>query len=78
VDTLLYEGKIYSFDAPRIEAENTHGAGCTHSAAITALLAKGVGLVQAVEQAKKFMTRAIQTGLQLGRGIGPVNHFTPV
>jgi hydroxymethylpyrimidine/phosphomethylpyrimidine kinase len=76
MDTLLYNGKIYSFDAPRIQTDSTHGTGCTHSAAITALLAKGLELVPAVEQAKVFMTRAIQTGLQLGRGIGPVNHFT--
>jgi hydroxymethylpyrimidine/phosphomethylpyrimidine kinase len=78
LDTLLYEDRIYTFDTPRIEAENTHGTGCTHSAAITALLAKGLGLVQAVEQAKNFITRAIRTGLGLGRGIGPVNHFIKV
>jgi len=78
VDTLLYQRKIHSFAAPKIQTENTHGTGCTHSAAITALLAKGVGLIEAVEQAKDFITRAIQTGPRLGRGIGPVNHFTPV
>ena len=78
VDTLLYKNVIHSFTAPKIDTENTHGTGCTHSAAITALLAKGVKLVEAVEQAKDFISRAIQTGPRLGRGIGPVNHFTPV
>ena len=78
VDTLLYQKEIHTFSAPKIDSENIHGTGCTHSAAITALLAKGVGLVEAVEQAKDFITRAIQTGPRMGRGIGPVNHFTPV
>jgi hydroxymethylpyrimidine/phosphomethylpyrimidine kinase len=78
VDTLLYKREIRTFSAPKINTENTHGTGCTHSAAITALLAKGVGLIEAVEHAKDFMTRAIQTGPRIGRGIGPVNHFTPV
>jgi hydroxymethylpyrimidine/phosphomethylpyrimidine kinase len=78
VDTLLFEGTLQTFAAPKIQTENTHGTGCTHSAAITALLAKGVGLVDAVSQAKDFITRAIQTSFALGRGIGPVNHFTPV
>jgi hydroxymethylpyrimidine/phosphomethylpyrimidine kinase len=78
VDTLLYKREIRTFSAPKINTENTHGTGCTHSAAITALLAKGVGLIEAVAQAKDFMTRAIQTGPRIGRGIGPVNHFTPV
>jgi hydroxymethylpyrimidine/phosphomethylpyrimidine kinase len=78
IDTLLYRKEIRTFSSPKIDSENTHGTGCTHSAAITALLARGVGLVEAVEQAKDFMTRAIQTAPRLGRGIGPVNHFTPV
>ncbi|MBI2819457.1 MAG: bifunctional hydroxymethylpyrimidine kinase/phosphomethylpyrimidine kinase [Acidobacteria bacterium] len=77
-DMLLYQRRIHTFSGPKIESDDTHGTGCTHSAAITALLAKGVGLVEAVEQAKDFVTRAIQTSPRLGRGIGPLNHFTPV
>jgi len=77
-DLLFYDRQIQKFEAPRIPTDNTHGTGCTHSAAITALLAKGVGLVDAVTQAKDFVTRAIQTNPHLGRGIGPINHFTPV
>ena len=78
LDMLLYQRRIRTFTAPKIQTNNTHGTGCTHSAAITALLAKGVGLMEAVEQAKDFITRAIQTSPRLGRGAGPVNHFTPV
>ncbi|MBI3934115.1 MAG: bifunctional hydroxymethylpyrimidine kinase/phosphomethylpyrimidine kinase [Acidobacteria bacterium] len=77
-DMLLYQRRIHTFSGPKIESDDTHGTGCTHSAAITALLAKGVGLIAAVEQAKDFITRAIQTSPRLGRGIGPINHFTPV
>jgi hydroxymethylpyrimidine/phosphomethylpyrimidine kinase len=77
-DLLFYDRQIHRFDAPKIPTGNTHGTGCTHSAAITALLAKGVGLVDAVAQAKDFVTRAIQTNPHLGRGMGPVNHFAPV
>ena len=77
-DMLLYQGCIHTFSAPKIPTDQTHGSGCTHSAAITALLAKGCGLVEAVEKAKEFMTRAIETSPGLGRGIGPVNHFAPV
>jgi hydroxymethylpyrimidine/phosphomethylpyrimidine kinase len=77
-DLLFYDRQFHTFTSPKIQSENTHGTGCTHSAAITALLAKGVGLVEAVEQAKDFITRAIETAPGLGRGIGPVNHFAPV
>jgi hydroxymethylpyrimidine/phosphomethylpyrimidine kinase len=76
-DILLYQRKIYAFSEPRIETDNTHGTGCTYSAAITALLAKGMGLLGAVAAAKKFITRAIATNPRLGRGVGPVNHFAP-
>ncbi|MBI3313722.1 MAG: bifunctional hydroxymethylpyrimidine kinase/phosphomethylpyrimidine kinase [Candidatus Omnitrophica bacterium] len=73
-DILFYEGKFHSFSAARITTEHTHGTGCTHSAAITAYLAKGMDLLTAVGEAKKFITRAIETNPGLGRGMGPVNH----
>jgi hydroxymethylpyrimidine/phosphomethylpyrimidine kinase len=77
-DILLHERRVHTFSAPHIESENTHGTGCTYSAAITALLANGVELVEAVQKAKDFMTRAIETSPRLGRGTGPVNHFAAV
>ena len=63
------------FSAPRIETRHTHGTGCTYSAAITAELAKGTGLGEAVSRAKTFVTEAIRTNPGLGRGSGPLNHF---
>ena len=55
--------------------KNAHGTGCTFSAAITAELAKGEDLIDAVRTAKKLITHAIKTAPQLGHGFGPLNHF---
>ena len=71
-------GRFHSFPAKRIETPHTHGTGCTYSAAITAGLAKGQGLLDAVATAKQFITRAIETNPALGHGFGPVNHFAPI
>jgi hydroxymethylpyrimidine/phosphomethylpyrimidine kinase len=61
------------FSGPRLESPNTHGTGCVLSAAITARLARGEDLVQAVEGAKAFVTAAIAAGVELGAGPGAVN-----
>jgi hydroxymethylpyrimidine/phosphomethylpyrimidine kinase len=73
-DLLLAAGQFYEFPAQRIDTTHTHGTGCTYSAAITAGLAKGESLPEAVGKAKEFITRAIRTNPALGRGAGPVNH----
>jgi len=70
----LAGGEIREFSAPRIETRHTHGSGCTYSAAITAELAKGAQLGDAVARAKTFITEAIRTAPGLGAGEGPVNH----
>jgi hydroxymethylpyrimidine/phosphomethylpyrimidine kinase len=74
-DVLYYQDRFELFTSPRIDTKNTHGTGCTYSAAITAELAKGTALPEAVARAKRFMTRAIATAPGLGHGYGPVNHF---
>jgi hydroxymethylpyrimidine/phosphomethylpyrimidine kinase len=73
-DLLLADGKFHQFTSDRIETVHTHGTGCTYSAAITAGLAKGDSLMEAVGKAKEFITRAIRTNPALGHGVGPVNH----
>jgi|SRR5699024_2933173 len=74
----LYDGShIHSFLASRIDTSNTHGTGCTLSAAISAYLSHGLSLYQAVEQAKRYVTLAIQYSLSLGNGNGPTNHWAP-
>ncbi len=77
VDVLFTDGRFLELPAPRIQTPHTHGTGCTYSAAITALLALGVPLVPAVEQAKRWITRAIETNPGFGHGAGPLNHFAP-
>jgi hydroxymethylpyrimidine/phosphomethylpyrimidine kinase len=75
-DLLYLEGgEVQEFTVARIDTRHTHGTGCTYSAAITAELAKGTGLVQAVSLAKTFVTEAIRSNPGLGSGAGPLNHF---
>jgi hydroxymethylpyrimidine/phosphomethylpyrimidine kinase len=78
IDILYWQGDLIEFSAPRLDTIHTHGTGCTFSAAITAELAKGKELTAAVERAKKFITRAIQSQPGLGKGIGPVNHHAEI
>jgi hydroxymethylpyrimidine/phosphomethylpyrimidine kinase len=77
VDVLVHASEVARFEAPRIETPHTHGAGCTLSAAITALLASGAPLTTAVDRAKEFTWRALQSGLSLGvgHGRGPLDHL---
>ena len=83
-DLLVLSGdetaETYEFSAPRINTRNTHGTGCTLSAAITALRARhGTTWVDAVEGAKQYLTGALAASDQLsvgtGTGHGPVHHF---
>jgi hydroxymethylpyrimidine kinase/phosphomethylpyrimidine kinase len=74
-DILFYEGVFTEFAADRIHTRNTHGTGCTYSAAITGLLATGLELRRAILQSKRFITEAIKTNPGLGKGAGPVNHW---
>lgn len=72
---VLFDGREYrEFPAPRIATVHTHGTGCTYSAAITAGLAHGLMLGDAVALAKAFVHDAIRTAPGLGHGSGPVNH----
>ena len=73
VDVLYYNGSFYEFRAPRIETNATHGTGCSFSAAIAGFLARGLGVPDAVKRAKELVTVAIDRGLNIGRGHGPVN-----
>jgi hydroxymethylpyrimidine/phosphomethylpyrimidine kinase len=62
-------------EADRIDTPHTHGTGCTLSAAITAHLAMGAPLAEAVREGKVFVTEAIRHALPLGDGIGPVDQL---
>ncbi len=73
IDILYIDGRYREFRAPRISNGCTHGTGCSFSAAIAAEIAKGRGIEEAVEIAKKFITMAIMYGLKIGKGYCPVN-----
>lgn len=73
---LLFDGRDFTeYPADRIASRNTHGAGCTFSAAIAAELAKGLGVPEAVGQAKRYVTEAVRQAPEIGGGHGPLNHF---
>src|SRR5579863_3292335 len=74
VDVLFQRGEWTEFTSPRIETRHTHGTGCTFSAAITASLAAGQDLPEAVRRAKCFITEAIRQNPGLGSGSGPLDH----
>jgi hydroxymethylpyrimidine kinase/phosphomethylpyrimidine kinase/thiamine-phosphate diphosphorylase len=73
---LIFDGSSFlRLASPRLAATNTHGTGCTLSAAIAAFLSQGEPLPVAVARAKEFITSAIRLAQPLGQGHGPVNHF---
>ena len=72
---LFYDGSDFvRLAAPRIDTPHTHGTGCTYSAAITALLARGKTLAEAIREAKDYISRAIAGAPGIGHGHGPVDH----
>lgn len=75
IDLLSHGGVFETYPAARVDTAHTHGTGCTYSAAIAALLARGYSTDAAVSSAKAFVTAAIRTNPGLGGGNGPVNHF---
>jgi len=75
---VLFDGAAFTrYERPRIASTNTHGTGCTLSAAVAAGLALGRPLPRAVSDALDFVHAGIATAPGLGRGHGPLNHFTP-
>jgi len=64
IDLLFHHGELTEFSAPFVRGVETHGTGCTYSAAITAGLASGCSLEQAIRRAKKFVTESIKRRFQ--------------
>jgi len=77
-DLLFSDGVLHHIEGEHLDTPHTHGTGCSSSAAITAWLSRGVGVVEAVTRARRWLTAAIRTGPRVGNGIGPVNHLAPV
>ncbi len=77
VDLLIDPAGVTDFSAPRVDTNNDHGTGCTLAAAVTASLANGLLLEEAVGNAKAYLQQALIAGktLTIGGGHGPVHHF---
>ncbi len=76
---VLYDGKkFYTFSCRRIDKKNVHGTGCTFSASIATLLAKGQSVVEAVKGAKAYITEAIRSAYSIGAGYRVINHLAPL
>lgn len=69
--------KVTRFETLKIITKNTHGTGCTLSSAIASYLAQGLNLIEAIQQAKNYLTQALVSGSRftIGKGFGPVDHF---
>jgi hydroxymethylpyrimidine/phosphomethylpyrimidine kinase len=74
-DYLVTDRGMRAFSATRVASRNTHGTGCTFSAALATWIARGMELEEAVDRAKLYVTEAIRHGLAIGHGQGPTDHF---
>ncbi len=76
---LVYDGhEFLPVEGERIDTGNTHGTGCTFSAAITAFLARGIETMEAIRLAKRYIENALRHSYAIGEGHSPVNHFAPL
>lgn len=73
---LVFDGHEFTrFEGQRVDTSNTHGTGCTYSAAIASYLAHGEPPLEAIERAKTFISAALKASYAIGEGHSPVNHF---
>ncbi len=75
VDIIYYDNNFIELTYPFVNSKNTHGTGCTFSAAITANLAKGKDVIKSIRIARAYVQYAIENGLDIGTGHGPVGHL---
>lgn len=73
VDLLSIVGEVHEFRSPRLDRPHTHGGGDSLASSITAGLARGMSLVDAVALGKRYITRAVEDSYPLGAGHGPVS-----
>jgi hydroxymethylpyrimidine kinase/phosphomethylpyrimidine kinase len=74
-DIFVNKFEIKIFNSHRYKTQNTHGTGCTLSSAITTFLSCGKPLKKSCELGIKYVSSAIQTNLNYGKGHGPINHL---
>ena len=77
-DLLIYGNDFIMIHGNAVDTENTHGTGCTLSSAIACNLADGFSLEKSVRNSKRYLENAMKTGLNLGKGNGPLNHCAEI
>lgn len=77
-DLVYHDGIFTPFEGTRVDTKNTHGTGCTFSAAITAFLALGFPTLEAIRLAKSYIQNALEHAVSIGEGHSPVAHFAPL
>ena len=75
VDVLFDGESLHEFEDERVSARNTHGTGCTYSAALATFLGMGRSLPDAARAAKTYTLGAIRHAPDIGHGHGPTHHF---
>jgi len=76
---LVFDGHDFlPIEGERIQTRNTHGTGCTFSAAITALLAHGLQPIESIQLARRYLESTLRHSYPIGEGHSPVNHFAPL
>ncbi len=76
IDLFIEKNQMKWLENRRIKTNHTHGTGCTLASAITAELAKGTEVTEAVEKANRMIHSAIKNSFSIGHGHGPVNHWS--
>lgn len=74
-DLLYYNNELIWFNGNRINNPNTHGTGCTLSSAIASNLAMGINILDSVKNAKAYISKCLNSMLDLGKGSGPLDHM---
>jgi len=75
IDVLFDGARAAIFDSSKVASNNTHGIGCTFSTAVACHLARGIGVAEAVDSAKRYVGRAVGHASKIGKGRGPLNHL---
>jgi hydroxymethylpyrimidine kinase / phosphomethylpyrimidine kinase / thiamine-phosphate diphosphorylase len=76
---VLYDGaQHYEFTTQRVRTRHTHGTGCTLASAIATLVAQRLPLMECIDKAKRYLYRALRFSLNIGKGVGPTNHFASI
>ncbi len=74
IDLIYSKDKFEFIENTRIKTKNTHGIGCTFSAAITAFIAKNFDVIDAIKKARLYVQNALKSEINIGKGFGPLNH----